>query len=278
MRKFNKKKKFERKIEKLPVYEIEYFPGDEEWIKNFAANHLNLTGEIEFDKADGKQIFELKTGKWWFSYEHDKAKIVLRNMDYYEKHSFEAESKRNERISASLYKGIAVDALKEFRIFDDNMVFDYLGLPVYDSDFPSVGLNCVIFKKAINGFETYGNDIDAEVCISNEGDIIRISKYMFELEEYGDFPLKTPEEAYDDFRAGNGMTGLYLDTKSDFEIDDIEIGYYFEKESPCFVQPVYIFRGTGQMGIGQMDDKYRRLTGITEAISGDYYLKEDITE
>ena len=63
-------------------------------------------------------------------------------------------------------------------------------------------------------------------------------------DESSEYQIKTPDEAYSDLQSGIGYL-LNPNNQSTFEITDVYLGYFLDKNINEYVQPVYIFEGIG---------------------------------
>lgn len=102
----------------------------------------------------------------------------------------------------------------------------------------------VIFDRKIDGVPVNGPGSKLKVYIGNDGEVIGFYKAWRALEPYGKCKIKTPEEAFEDLKAGKcrfaGSIGF-----DKAIVNEILLAYYIEAadKEQDFVEPVYVFKG-----------------------------------
>lgn len=83
------------------------------------------------------------------------------------------------------------------------------------------------------------------ISVGHEGEIIGISKYYKDYEEYEKVKLKDPKKAFEELKSGGGSNNIDPDAIK-AKINRIHLGYWEDggsiKEQP-HLQPVWVFEG-----------------------------------
>ena len=75
--------------------------------------------------------------------------------------------------------------------------------------------------------------------------------YIFwpiDLENFGTYPIKNAEEAFEEFKNGEGFIAVEP-RSSNVSITNVYLGYYLAEEFSNYLQPVYVFEGPGFAGM-----------------------------
>lgn len=102
----------------------------------------------------------------------------------------------------------------------------------------------VIFDRKIDNIPVIGPGSKLKVYIGDEGEVIGVYKAWRALEPYSECTIKTPEEAFEDLKAGKcrfaGPIGF-----DKAIVKEISLAYYIEAadKEQDFVEPVYVFKG-----------------------------------
>lgn len=71
---------------------------------------------------------------------------------------------------------------------------------------------------------------------------LRFTYYPIDLTTFATYPIKTPEEAFDDLKTGRG-TVIVTPDKPQVSITSVTLGYYLSGSYNPYLQPVYVFEG-----------------------------------
>jgi len=102
----------------------------------------------------------------------------------------------------------------------------------------------VIFDRKIDNIPVIGPGSKLKVYIGNDGEVIGFYKAWRALEPYSECKIKTPEEAFENLKAGKcrfaGPIGF-----DKAIVEEISLAYYIEAadKEQDFVEPVYVFKG-----------------------------------
>jgi len=109
---------------------------------------------------------------------------------------------------------------------------------------PDPGTVRTVYKRRINGYEAIGAGAHILVTIDANGEVIHLLKQWQELVPYKLYPIKPPEQAFEELQDGKGM----LFHGGEGTINKITLVYYTSPMKQNYVQPVYRFEGVGPNG------------------------------
>lgn len=66
--------------------------------------------------------------------------------------------------------------------------------------------------------------------------------WPIDLQNFGTYPIKTPEQAFDDLKNGEGFVAIEPRTSS-VSVTKVYLGYYLSEEYSSYLEPVYVFEG-----------------------------------
>jgi hypothetical protein len=106
--------------------------------------------------------------------------------------------------------------------------------------------NVIWYPQRINGLPVFGARSMVEV--DSEGNIITLFKNWREYEPYKEMSLKSPEDAFKEFRIRQSGSNLGIPEK--VNITRVSLGYQIQKSGNLaeYLEPVYIFEGYCQNG------------------------------
>lgn len=102
----------------------------------------------------------------------------------------------------------------------------------------------VIFDRKIDNVPVIGPGSKLKVYIGNDGEVTGFYKAWRVIEPYSECTIKTPEEAFEDLKAGKcrfaGPIGF-----DKAIVKEISLAYYIEAadKEQDFIEPVYVFKG-----------------------------------
>ncbi|HVZ67220.1 MAG TPA: hypothetical protein VG917_03065 [Patescibacteria group bacterium] len=114
-----------------------------------------------------------------------------------------------------------------------------------------------LFQKDIDGkYKIYYPDLNSSpmyFIYRNEGDIPRIvdagfTHFIPDTNASSTYPLKTPEQAYEDLKKGQGLLFNPTGAKH-IDITDVQQGYYLGSNDQQYLLPIIIFEGKDFTGL-----------------------------
>jgi len=110
----------------------------------------------------------------------------------------------------------------------------------------------VWFGREINGYPVTGSKMSVEV--DGYGKVIDLFMAWSECEPYKEYPIITPEEAFEEFKR-EGID-VCLRNVSTATINSVYLAYYSEcaPEKQTYLQPVYVFEGEAEGCRGDHDE------------------------
>jgi len=105
--------------------------------------------------------------------------------------------------------------------------------------------NVVIYPQLINGLPVFNAQLNVEV--DSDGNIIGLFKNWREYTAYKEISLKSPEDAFNEFRTRGLENKEGIPEK--VYVTNVSIGYRMQQSGDMgeYLQPVYIFEGYTQL-------------------------------
>ena len=107
------------------------------------------------------------------------------------------------------------------------------------------------FQKAIDGYTIYYPDFPdstMSILITGGDTSPQVAQATFVHQEVdaasgSTYPIKTPDQAYDDLKAGNGYITPSFTGNNSVDIRTVSLGYYLGETDQDYLLPIYIFQG-----------------------------------
>ncbi|MBI2196348.1 hypothetical protein HYU45_01920 [Candidatus Daviesbacteria bacterium] len=93
------------------------------------------------------------------------------------------------------------------------------------------------FNKALVNTTVSGSASNLENYLS-----LNFTYYPIDTSTYATYPLKTPEQAFDDLKTGKGVVVVEPD-KPQVSITSVSLGYYLPENYSPYLQPIFVFEG-----------------------------------
>jgi hypothetical protein len=102
----------------------------------------------------------------------------------------------------------------------------------------------VRFHRQIDGFPVTGPGNQLGVRIGDEDGVITVLKVWREVTPYNEVVIKTPEQAYQELKSGDGSYDVPLDCEK-VVVEEVYLAYWMEPldEYQEYVVPIYEFKG-----------------------------------
>jgi hypothetical protein len=243
----------ERPLPKMPkavlVYKVKDPNVTEAYAREVGGKHFGIGVDAQMKRSRAMGLYWLTGSKWRLEVDPSTGSFNVETIgtDLTNPGPKETDpSKERCRIVAEHY-------LRSHKLVENDMYFR----GVTDNTRSSWGAMSVGFGRLIGGTKSWGAGGRISVEIGLGGELKRLRKAWQELAPYRAYPIKTPQEALEELRAGKGV----LMHGSKGKVEKIEIRYYTSPQKQQYVQPIYYFACNGADG---------SFYGILPAIKAEY--------
>ena len=207
-------------------------------VKNLADN-LGLNGEV----WENEEFFGITSEKFLFIVGKESGHIYYSDMKRSRPNGKDIPGNLPSDEEATKY---AITFLKNAQILPGDLsairTLHQNATDITDSDNSFVSWEDVqvYFQRQIDGYDVMGSRFSVDV--GADGDIIGLNTNWRNYAPYKKFPLKTPEQAYKEFK----QTHLHAHEEPDsVSVDRITLVYYTQPaaEQEKYLQPAYLFEG-----------------------------------
>jgi hypothetical protein len=207
-------------------------------VRNLADN-LGLNGEV----WENEEFFGITSEKFLFIVDKESGHIYYSDMKRSRPNGKDIPGNLPSDEEATKY---AITFLKNAQILPGDLsairTLHQNATDITDSDNSFVSWEDVqvYFQRQIDGYDVMGSRFSVDV--GADGDIIGLNTNWRNYAPYKKFPLKTPEQAYKEFK----QTHLHAHEEPDsVSVDRITLVYYTQPaaEQEKYLQPAYLFEG-----------------------------------
>lgn len=117
--------------------------------------------------------------------------------------------------------------------------------PVFTADFNKSLVNATLIGRA--------NQLDNYLSLN-------FTYYPIDTSTFATYPLKSPEQAFDDLKNGKGVVVVVSD-KPQVSITSVSLGYYLPEKYNPYLQPIYVFEGANFVAyVSAISEQFQSVT------------------